>query len=61
MTNWDPGRTDARLNHLSRIERLLDDYRVTKDRRLLHRAIELWDEAEAASKVRAESTRMRSH
>jgi hypothetical protein len=61
MTDRALEGTDARLNQLSRIERLLEDYRTTKDRRLLHRAIELWDEAEASRKVRAKLTRMRTH
>jgi hypothetical protein len=53
--------TDTRSDQLSHIKRVLDEYRVTKDRRLLRRAIELWDEAEAAYKVRADPNRMRIH
>jgi hypothetical protein len=56
----DPGAA-ARYDQLSYIERLLDEYRVTKDRQLLRRAIELWDEAEAANKIRAGANRMRIH
>jgi hypothetical protein len=38
---------DDRLDRLTFIECLLEEYRMTKDRRLLRRAIELWNEVEA--------------
>jgi hypothetical protein len=56
-----PDRGTDRSNQLLHIKRVLDEYRVTKDRQLLRRAIELWDEAEAAYKVRADPNRMRIH
>jgi hypothetical protein len=45
------GSPDARLDQLSHIERLLEEYRATKDPQLLRLAIELWDEAQAAYHV----------
>jgi hypothetical protein len=57
MPIGDSGGTTARSHQLSQIERLLEEYRATKDRRLLRRAIELWDEAEAAYKLRTETIR----
>jgi hypothetical protein len=35
---------DDRFDCLAAIERLLDESRATRNRRLLRRAIELWDE-----------------
>ena len=42
-----PADADDRLDRLTFIECLLEEYRMTKDRRLLRRAIELWNEVEA--------------
>jgi hypothetical protein len=50
---------DTRFARLETVERLLQEYRMTKDRRLLRRAIELWDEIEAESTLRA--TRSQKH
>jgi hypothetical protein len=38
---------DDRLDRLASISQLLERYRVTKDRRVLRQALELWDEVEA--------------
>jgi hypothetical protein len=40
-------RGDDRFERLEAIERLLKEYRATKNRRFLRRAIELWGEVEA--------------
>jgi len=39
--------SDSRLDQLASIERLLDQYRDTKDREFLRQAITLWDEVQA--------------
>jgi hypothetical protein len=39
--------SDSRLDQLASIERLLDQYRDTKDREFLRQAIMLWDEVQA--------------
>jgi hypothetical protein len=46
---------------LASIERLLGQYRTTKDRRLLRLAIELWDEVEAERKVHTAISRVQVH
>jgi predicted nucleotidyltransferase len=43
----DSRRREVHLEQLATIERLLQEYRLTKDRELLRQAIALWDEAEA--------------
>jgi hypothetical protein len=57
----DVSDADARVGQLVAIERLLDQYRKTKDRELLRQAIELWDEAEAARARLTTARRMRTH
>jgi hypothetical protein len=48
---------DDRLNRLAFISRLLERYRVTKDRRLLRQALELWDEVEADRTLQKSTSR----
>ena len=43
---------------LEQIERLLEEYRTTKDRRLLKRAIQLWDQITAQSSSRRSVVRV---
>jgi hypothetical protein len=47
MPTRDGERGDDRFERLAAIDRLLEEYRATRDRRLLRQAIELWDEVEA--------------
>jgi hypothetical protein len=53
--------TDDRFDRLSAIEQLLEQYRTTQDRRLLRRAIDLWQEVEAQRKLQADPNRTRIH
>lgn len=52
---------DSRLDQLATIERLLKQYRDTKDRELLRRAIALWDEVEADRARLAMDQRQQTH
>jgi hypothetical protein len=47
MPTRDGDGGENRLDRLEVIEQLLVQYRTTKDRRLLRRAIELWDQVQA--------------
>jgi hypothetical protein len=47
----DDKRIDNGHEQLEQIERLLQEYRTTKDRRLLKRAIQLWDQNTAESSL----------
>jgi hypothetical protein len=49
--------SNARLDRLKTIERLLAQYRKTKDRETLRLALELWDQTEAA-RAQTASTRL---
>jgi hypothetical protein len=53
MPTDDLYAVDTRFARLETVERLLKEYRITKDRRLLRRAIELWDEIETESMMQA--------
>jgi hypothetical protein len=46
MPKRDGQRCDNRFERLAAIDRLLEEYRATRDRQLLRQAIELWDEIE---------------
>ena len=52
---------DNRFDRLTTIERLLKEYQVTRDRRLLRRAIELWDEVEAERALQTSTSRTLIH
>ena len=43
-------RTDAE-ERLARIERMMEEYRTTKQRQLLRRAVKQWREAEAQKEL----------
>jgi hypothetical protein len=53
MPTDDLHAVDGRFARLETVERLLKEYRITKDRRLMGRAIELWDEIETESMLQA--------
>lgn len=52
---------DTRVEQLAAIERLLEQYRKTKDRETLRQAIELWDKVESARKRTTKIGRTRTH
>jgi len=55
----DDGRSGApRADRLGSIERLLEQYRATKNRELLRQAIELWDRLEAERTLQATASRL---
>jgi hypothetical protein len=54
-------RRDSPSDRLTTIERLLKEYHVTRDRRLLRRAIELWDEIEVERALLTSTSRTRIH
>ena len=61
MMPGDSGGADGRLDDLSAIERVLEQYRLTKDVRLLRLAIRLWDEIEAVQESTASANRSQTH
>jgi hypothetical protein len=61
MVVHDAGGSDTRADRLASIERLLAQYRDTKDRELLRQAIELWDRLEAERTLRATSQLLKIH
>ena len=61
MANGDLCPADGRAEQLAHIERLLEEYRATKDLHFLRRAVELLDQVEAEHKAHAEMNRLRLH
>jgi hypothetical protein len=61
MPTHDGHDAGGPIDRLASIERLLGQYRTTKDRRLLRLAIELWDEVEAERKVLTATSRVQVH
>ena len=54
-------RADQRLDDLAAIERVLEQYRLTKDVKLLRLAIKLWDDIEAVQESTASANRAQTH
>ena len=61
MMPGDSSGADLRLDDLSAIERVLEQYRLTKDVRLLRLAIRLWDDIEAVQESTASANRSQMH